>query len=71
MKSFEVKEEVCEEYNEWVQKGLSTRVWTECNSYYQAGRNRKMKNIAGFPGPGILFWWKLRKAQVDKYEIVE
>ncbi|KAF9013992.1 hypothetical protein BDQ17DRAFT_434014 [Cyathus striatus] len=54
---FEVTEEATERYNEWLQKRLSTSVWTDCRSFYRAEREKETKIIATFPGPVSLFWW--------------
>ncbi|KAF9475842.1 FAD/NAD(P)-binding domain-containing protein [Pholiota conissans] len=62
-KSFEVTHEATENYNEWLQKRLQTSVWTDCVSYYQAGRNSKTRIIATFPGPASLFWWFCRRPE--------
>ncbi|KAG6868707.1 hypothetical protein C0993_011645 [Termitomyces sp. T159_Od127] len=56
-KSFEVKEEATDKYNTWLQNRLARSVWTDCNSYYQAGGQKQTKIIATFPGPVALFWW--------------
>jgi hypothetical protein len=66
-KSFEVTEEATDEYNAWVQDGLSRSVWTECNSYYQIDGKRGSKNIAMFPGPVSLFWWLTRTPPWNKF----
>ncbi|KAF8637351.1 hypothetical protein AX17_002850 [Amanita inopinata Kibby_2008] len=70
VKSVEVKEGVCDEYNDWLQRRLRTSVWTECNSYYQFGRHKESKNVAAFPGPVALFWWLLRKPDWKKFDVV-
>ncbi|PFH54195.1 hypothetical protein AMATHDRAFT_478 [Amanita thiersii Skay4041] len=67
-KSFEVKEDVCDEYDGWVQKRLKTSVWMECNSYYQVGGNNETKNVATFPGPVSLFWWLIRTPDWSKFD---
>ncbi|KAG5734570.1 hypothetical protein E4T56_gene5522 [Termitomyces sp. T112] len=56
-KSFEVREEATDKYNKWLQNRLVRSVWTDCNSYYQAGGQKQTKIIATFPGPVGLFWW--------------
>jgi hypothetical protein len=68
-KSFEVKHEATDEYNEWLHKKLSTSVWTDCNSYYQLD-GQGSKNIATFPGPVSLFWWQLRKPRWEAFKAV-
>lgn len=59
IKSFEIKEEATNKYNEWLQDRLADSVWNDCNSYYQArtGGEKRGKIIATFPGPVSLFWW--------------
>ena len=69
IRSFEVKENACEEYDGWLQRRLSTSVWTECNSFYQVGDSRDTKNVAMFPGPVALFWWMLRRPEWGQYEV--
>lgn len=68
--SFEVKEEACRKYNTWLQGKLQKTVWTQCNSYYQAGRNSTTKVISTFPGPVVLFWWLCRAPQWKDFEVV-
>jgi hypothetical protein len=65
-KSFEVTAKATDKYNEWLQKRLSTSVWTDCVSYYQTG-GANSKLIATFPGPVTLFWWFCRHPQWDKF----
>ncbi|KAG6814511.1 hypothetical protein H0H92_000036 [Tricholoma furcatifolium] len=60
-KSFEVTEEATDKYNDWLQKRLSGSVWTDCNSYYRLGEQKKI--IATFPGPVSLFWWMTLRPQ--------
>lgn len=69
-KSFEVTAEATDKYNEWLQKRLSTSVWTDCVSYYQTG-GAKPKLVSTFPGPVALFWWFCRHPQWDKFRGVE
>jgi len=66
-KSFEVTVEATDEYNEWLQKRLSTSVWTDCVSYYQGGKD-KSKVVAMFPGPVTLFWWFCRQPKWDDFD---
>ena len=70
-KSFEVKAEACDKYNSWLQKRLESSVWTECDSYYQWGRNKRTKIFGNFPGPVSLFWWLTRSARWEDFESVE
>jgi hypothetical protein len=65
-KSFEITAEATDKYNEWLQKRLSTSVWTDCASYYQTG-GANSKVIATFPGPVALFWWFCQRPQWDKF----
>ncbi|TFK30127.1 FAD/NAD(P)-binding domain-containing protein [Coprinopsis marcescibilis] len=73
LKSFDVTHKATDEYNEWVQKRLSTSVWTDCNSYYfhyLPGQNKvKSKNTATFPGPVTLFWWMNRQVRWDRFQV--
>ena len=64
-KSFEVTAEATDKYNDWLQKRLSTSVWTDCISYYRTGANSQV--IITFPGPVALFWWFCRHPQWDKF----
>ncbi|KAF9052924.1 hypothetical protein BJ165DRAFT_819164 [Panaeolus papilionaceus] len=59
-KSFEIQDKATDEYNNWLQRRLMNSVWTDCVSYYQAGRNSKTRIVATFPGPVTLFWWFCR-----------
>ncbi|KAF8643890.1 hypothetical protein AX16_008906 [Volvariella volvacea WC 439] len=69
-KSFEVKVEATERYNSWLQERLDSSVWTQCNSYYQAGRESKTKLAFVFPGPVALFWWLCRSVQWNDFHAV-
>lgn len=69
-KSFMVREDITNKYNTWLQGRLSRSVWTECISYYQAGRNSKTRITATFPGPVTLFWWLARKPRWEEFEAV-
>jgi len=71
VKSFEVKEKACSEYDSWVQRRMSTSVWTECNSFYHIGNNKNTKNVVTFPGPVTLFWWMLLRPRWGDYDLVE
>lgn len=66
-KSFEVTDEATDKYNDWLQSRLQTSVWTDCVSYYQAGRNSKTRIIATFPGPVSLFWWFCRRPRWEMF----
>ncbi|KAH9483680.1 Baeyer-Villiger monooxygenase [Psilocybe cubensis] len=66
-KSFEVTEEATVKYNEWLQTRLQDSVWTDCMSYYQAGRNNKTRIVATFPGPVALFWWFCRRPRWELF----
>ncbi|KAF8163481.1 hypothetical protein B0H34DRAFT_325080 [Crassisporium funariophilum] len=69
-KSFEITAEATDKYNDWLQTRLSKSVWTDCVSYYQAGRDGKSKIIATFPGPVALFWWFCRHPKWEKFHSV-
>jgi hypothetical protein len=66
-KSFEIKADVTDSYNDWLQRRLSKSVWTDCNSYYQIGGSKQTKIVGTFPGPVALFWWLARKPRWDEY----
>lgn len=53
--SFEIKEQVVDDYNAWLQNRLAGSVWADCSSYYHSDRD-KGKLIAIFPGPVTWFW---------------
>lgn len=72
LKSVEIKQDVSEQYNQWIQERLQGSVWTACNSYYHLSGDRNSKNIASFPGPATLLYWIMRKAENwDKWNVVE
>ncbi|KAI0039316.1 FAD/NAD(P)-binding domain-containing protein [Auriscalpium vulgare] len=64
--SFEVREDVTNKYNKWLQEGLAKTVWTHCTSYYR-GDNKDGKNVTNFAGPVTLFWWLARKPRIADY----
>ena len=66
-KSFEVTDGATDKYNDWLQSRLQTSVWTDCVSYYQAGRDSKTKIIGTFPGPVSLFWWFCRRPRWEMF----
>ncbi|KAF9564392.1 FAD/NAD(P)-binding domain-containing protein [Agrocybe pediades] len=66
-KSFEITDEATEKYNDWLQNRLQSSVWTDCVSYYQAGRDSKTRIIATFPGPVSLFWWFCRSPKWELF----
>jgi hypothetical protein len=65
-RSFAITSEATDEYNGWLQGRLAASVWTECMSYYRAGR-RDGKIVATFPGPVALFWWLARRPVWGRY----
>lgn len=67
MKSFEIKEDATVKYNDWLQQRLQSSVWTDCVSYYQAGRDSKTRIVATFPGPVALFWWFCRRPKWELF----
>lgn len=69
-KSFEISHDATDQYNDWLQKRLQNSVWTDCVSYYQAGRDSKTKVVATFPGPVALFWWFCRRPKWELYHAV-
>jgi hypothetical protein len=68
--SFEITEEATDKYNEWLQARLQQSVWTDCISYYQAGRDNKTRIIGTFPGPVSLFWWICRRPDWKMFHTV-
>ncbi|KAJ3995945.1 hypothetical protein F5050DRAFT_1572483, partial [Lentinula boryana] len=54
IKSVEVKQDVSEQYNLWLQDRLKDSVWNSCDSYYHWDNDRNSRNVASFPG-----WLKL------------
>jgi len=72
LKSVEIKPEVSDKYNEWLQERLQGSVWTQCDSYYHLDGDKKGLNIANFPGPAALLYWIIRRAERwDQWKIVE
>ncbi|KDR73518.1 hypothetical protein GALMADRAFT_124691 [Galerina marginata CBS 339.88] len=69
-KSFEVTDEATDEYNDWLQRRLQSSVWTDCVSYYQAGRDSKSRIVATFPGPVTLLWWFCRRPRWELFRAV-
>jgi hypothetical protein len=64
-KSFEVTDTATDTYNKWIQERVSKSVWVDCESWYR--KDKTGTNIAIFPGPLALFWWKLRKPCWDHF----
>jgi hypothetical protein len=68
-KSFEVKDEVTDAYNDMLQERLKTHVSNsqECTSFYliESGRN-----FASFPGTMAWFYWLARKVKWEEFESV-
>ncbi|KAF6763939.1 hypothetical protein DFP72DRAFT_873803 [Ephemerocybe angulata] len=69
-KSFEVTHEATDEYNAWLDKRLSTAVWSDCLSYYNELDGKKVKNFVNFPGPVALFWWLCRSPRWSAFRAV-
>ncbi|TRM62608.1 hypothetical protein BD626DRAFT_403629 [Schizophyllum amplum] len=65
--SFEIKDEVVNKYNEWLQARLRHSVWTDCMSYYRVDRSQG-KIVATFPGPVTLFWRLARRPRWDEWK---
>ncbi|KAI0064568.1 FAD/NAD(P)-binding domain-containing protein [Artomyces pyxidatus] len=68
-KSFSVREDVTDRYNQWLQDRISRTVWNSCHSYYRAD-GQSGRNIAIFPGPVTLFWWLARRPRLADYHAV-
>ncbi|KAJ3763858.1 hypothetical protein EV360DRAFT_32659 [Lentinula raphanica] len=72
IKSFEVKQDVSEQYNLWLQNRLKDSVWNSCDSYYHWDNRRDSRNIASFPGPAALLYWLMRRAERwEDWKVVE
>ncbi|KAJ3725816.1 hypothetical protein C8R42DRAFT_575595, partial [Lentinula raphanica] len=72
IKSFEVKQDVSEQYNSWLQNRLKDSVWNSCDSYYHWDNRRDSRNIASFPGPAALLYWLMRRAERwEDWKVVE
>jgi len=67
--SITISKAVTDEYNKWLQDRIATSVWPACESYYYVDGTRNTKNIAMFPGPATLFWWKARKPKWEEWEV--
>jgi hypothetical protein len=65
IKSLEVTDAATDNYNKWIEERMTSRVWQDCESWYRL--NKVGRNIAIFPGPMALFWWKLRQPRWDHF----
>ncbi|KAF8896192.1 hypothetical protein BD779DRAFT_1668027 [Infundibulicybe gibba] len=63
--SFEVTHEATDAYNEKIHARLARSVFTQCASWYRVGGVGKVASI--FPGPGMLYWWWLRRPNWQHY----
>ena len=68
-KSFEVRKEVCEEYNKRIQNKIPRSVWNFCSSYYRADGQRGA-NYVVWPSSMMYYWWLARWAQREEYVVV-
>jgi hypothetical protein len=66
-KSFEIKDEVSDEYNDYLQDRHKSSVTQDCLSYYKSESGR---NFALFPGTMTLFYWLARKVRWENYKSV-
>ncbi|TFK40444.1 hypothetical protein BDQ12DRAFT_648979 [Crucibulum laeve] len=66
--SFEVTTKATEAYNDKIQARLSKSVFMHCISWYRLGGEGRVTSM--FPGPGMLFWWWLRRPQWNHYMII-
>ncbi|KAF9004036.1 hypothetical protein BDQ17DRAFT_472624 [Cyathus striatus] len=66
--SFEVTTHACESYNEKIQAKLSRSVFIHCVSWYRLGGTGRVTSM--FPGPGMLFWWWLRRPRWEHYTTI-
>ncbi|THU87244.1 FAD/NAD(P)-binding domain-containing protein [Dendrothele bispora CBS 962.96] len=70
IKSVEIKDNVTDEYNDWLQRRLETSVWSECNSYYHIAGTKRSKIVATFPGPVALYWWFTKQTAWNDWNVV-
>lgn len=65
-KSFEIKEDVTDKYNDYIQDLHKNSVTQDCQSYYRSASGR---NFAIFPGTMTFFYWLARKVQWENYKV--
>ena len=63
-----IKREVCNAYNEMIQRRLAKMSYAHCTSYYRVDMTGD--NILMFPGPMGLLWWWSREPVWSLYELV-
>lgn len=66
-KSFEIKEDVTDKYNDYIQDLHKSSVTQDCVSYYKSANGR---NFSTFPGTMSLFYWLARKVRWENYTLV-
>ena len=66
-KSFEVREDVADKHNAWMQDRIARSVWSKCHSFYRAKSEDGSagKVHAMFPGSLLHFWWVCRLRWTD------
>jgi len=67
-KSFEVKREANDAYNNRLQKGLQETAFSECTSWYRAG-DRDGRIYVTYPAPVTKFWWDTLAPKWQDYNI--
>lgn len=65
----DVKEDVCETYNRWIEEGNAKMAWGQSgvNTWY---KNAKGKITQNWPGTLIEFWQQTREADESEFRIV-
>ena len=63
-----IKRDVCNAYNEMIQRRLAKMSYAHCMSYYRL--NMSGANVLMFPGPLGLLWWWSREPMWGLYELV-
>ena len=67
MASFEVRSEVIDNYNAWLQKRLHSTVFTACRSYYHQSGTQSEKIVVIWPGSLTRFWWATLRLKWSEY----
>jgi hypothetical protein len=68
LRSIEVKADVVDRYNAWIQRRLSKSVWNEggCTSWY---RRKDGKNTTLWPGLTIEYRARMRRFDLESYDV--
>ena len=60
---------VQDRFNRRIQERMGKRVWvTSCSSWY---KNESGKVVNNWPGSTVDYWWKCRRIDLDRYELIE